>query len=160
MCRPGVPNIRWLPHLSSAVHVLMLSALAPSAQDGSVSVWRRQAGALSYAMLGLHRLVPPPSRASNNASLTLLACAAGAWVKGGAVCPGSTVVGPAVLKVGAEAAAAAASAAAAKDNAAPGAATMEVGMLGMGCDVSRGHVRTFALCLMSDGQDDLAPCRH
>lgn len=130
----------------------MLSPLAPCAQDGSVSVWRRQAGALSYAMLGLHRLVPPPSRASNNASLTLLACAAGAWVKGGAVCPGSTVVGPAVVAVGAEAAAAAASAAAAKENASPGAATMQVGMLGIGCDVSRGDVRTFGQSVRSNGQ--------
>ncbi|KAK9845287.1 hypothetical protein WJX81_002462 [Elliptochloris bilobata] len=94
-----------------------------SHQDGSVSVWRRAAGALSYVMLGLHRLVPPPSRPSNNATLTLLACTAGAWVKSGAVGHQSTIVGPAAVEVGAAAEVEAEAAAAA--NVAPGAAGMQ-----------------------------------
>lgn len=98
------------------------------AQDGSVSVWRRAAGALSYAMLGLHRLVPPPARASNNAALTLLACAAGAWVNGGAVGHQATIVGPAVVNVGLKAAAEVEAEAAAAAHVAPGADGMQVSL--------------------------------
>lgn len=50
-------------------------------QDGSVSVWRRTPNQLTYSLLGLHKLVPPPSRVNNNATISLLCAAASAWVR-------------------------------------------------------------------------------
>ena len=51
------------------------------AQDGSVSVWRRTPNQLTYSLLGMHKLVPPPSRINNNATISLLCTAASAWVR-------------------------------------------------------------------------------
>ena len=48
-------------------------------QDGSLSIWLRNAGLLTYSLLGLHPLVPPPSRINNNVVLAILACAACPW---------------------------------------------------------------------------------
>lgn len=50
-------------------------------QDGSLSIWRRTQGQLTYSLLGMHKLVPPPSRVNNNATLSLLCAAAAAWVR-------------------------------------------------------------------------------
>ena len=59
-----------------------LSCKQPAAlQDGSLSVWRRQVSGLSYNLLCLHKLVPPASRISNNATVSLLCIAACAWVR-------------------------------------------------------------------------------
>ncbi len=93
-----------------------------------MSIWRRRAGALSYDMLGLHRLVPPPARGAGAAAPVLLACAAGAWVRGGSVAQQATVVAPAGAGAGAPGAAAFAAA----RNTAPGAATMQVAGSGWG----------------------------
>lgn len=49
-------------------------------QDASLSVWRRQAGQLSYSLLAMHKLVPPPSRVSNNAVVNILCLAASVWL--------------------------------------------------------------------------------
>jgi len=43
-------------------------------------VWRRTPNQLTYSLLGLHKLVPPPSRVNNNATISLLCAAASAWV--------------------------------------------------------------------------------
>ena len=51
------------------------------AQDGSLSVWRRMDGQLTYQLLGLHKLIPPPSRVNNNATLSMLCAAAAIWVR-------------------------------------------------------------------------------
>jgi len=99
-----------------------------------VSVWRRRAGALAYDMLGLHRLVPPPARGAGAAAPTLLACAVGAWVRGGSVAQQATVVAPAGAAVGAGAGAPGAAAA---RNLAPGAATMQVAGSGWGSGSAR-----------------------
>ncbi|BDA45713.1 probable WD repeat-containing protein 11 at C-terminar half [Coccomyxa sp. Obi] len=53
--------------------------LYTSHQDGSISIWRRTEGQLTYSLLGLHKLVPPPSRVNNNSTLSLLCAAAAAW---------------------------------------------------------------------------------
>lgn len=59
-----------------------------SVQDGSVSVWRRTPNQLTYSLLGLHKLVPPPSRVNNNATISLLCAAASAWVRLGSAMQG------------------------------------------------------------------------
>lgn len=43
-------------------------------------MWRRTPNQLTYSLLGLHKLVPPPSRVNNNATISLLCAAASAWV--------------------------------------------------------------------------------
>ena len=48
-------------------------------QDTSLSVWRRQRGELTYTSLCYHKLTPPPSRLSNNASITVCSAAACLW---------------------------------------------------------------------------------
>ena len=63
-------------------------------QDASVSVWQRTQEQLSYTMLGLHKLVPPPSRINNNATLSLLCIAAAPWQQGAADPPGRPIVLP------------------------------------------------------------------
>lgn len=50
-------------------------------QDGSLSIWRRTEGQLTYSLLGLHKLVPPASRVNNNSTLSLLCASAAAWVR-------------------------------------------------------------------------------
>jgi hypothetical protein len=49
----------------------------PGAQDGSLSVWRRHPGQLTYSLAGSARLTPPPSRLSNNAVVSLLQAGTG-----------------------------------------------------------------------------------
>jgi hypothetical protein len=44
-------------------------------------VWRRTSGQLTYSLLGLHKLVPPPSRVNSNATISLLCAAAAAWTR-------------------------------------------------------------------------------
>ena len=46
-----------------------------------MSVWRRTPNQLTYSLLGMHKLVPPPSRINNNATISLLCTAASAWVR-------------------------------------------------------------------------------
>ncbi len=57
------------------------SHLCGKLQDGSISVWRRMPNQLTYSLLGLHKVVPPPSRVNNNATISLLCAAASAWVR-------------------------------------------------------------------------------
>ncbi|KAK9829709.1 hypothetical protein WJX72_007460 [[Myrmecia] bisecta] len=52
-----------------------------SHQDGSLSIWRRQPSQLSYTLLHISKLVPPPSRINNNAVLSLLCISAAVWVR-------------------------------------------------------------------------------
>ncbi len=56
-----------------------LSCAQAFSQDTSLSVWRRQRGELTYTSLCYHKLTPPPSRLSNNASINLLSAAACLW---------------------------------------------------------------------------------
>lgn len=48
-------------------------------QDGGISVWRRQPGALTYTLVSSHKLTPPPSRLNSNAGLQLHSLAASLW---------------------------------------------------------------------------------
>ncbi|KAL3161421.1 hypothetical protein ABBQ32_010311 [Trebouxia sp. C0010 RCD-2024] len=50
-------------------------------QEGSLSMWRRQPGQLNYTIISLHKLVPPPSRISNNATVNILCLAASLWLR-------------------------------------------------------------------------------
>lgn len=63
-------------------------------QDASLSVWRRQAGQLSYNLFTTHKLVPPPSRVSNNAVVSVLCLAASVWLRCNTDPSRSTVVNP------------------------------------------------------------------
>ena len=45
-------------------------------QEGSVSVWVRQKGLLTYTLAGMHKLVPPPSRVNANVVPNILALSA------------------------------------------------------------------------------------
>ena len=64
-------------------------------QDGSLSIWLRNPGLLTYTLLGLHSLVPPPSRINNNVVLAILACAACPWTPEPPSSSAEVVVGPA-----------------------------------------------------------------
>lgn len=57
-------------------------------------MWSRNTDALSYIMLGLHKLTPPPSRINNNQSLNLLCMAACPWLQGVPDPPGRPIVLP------------------------------------------------------------------
>ena len=71
-----------LPAVKCSAVASSFSCIQPAAlQDGSLSVWRRQPSGLSYTLLCLHKLVPPASRISNNATVSLLCIAACAWVR-------------------------------------------------------------------------------
>ncbi len=61
-------------------------------QDGSVSVWKRVDGHLTYSLAGLHKLVPPPSRVTNNATVNLLCLAASPWQRCLADAPRDTIM--------------------------------------------------------------------
>ena len=50
-------------------------------QEGSLSVWKRQPGQLNYSIMTIHKLVPPPSRISNNATVNILCLAASLWLR-------------------------------------------------------------------------------
>ena len=50
-------------------------------QEGSLSVWKRQPGQLNYSIVTIHKLVPPPSRISNNATVNILCLAASLWLR-------------------------------------------------------------------------------
>lgn len=50
-------------------------------QEGSLSVWKRQPGQLNYTIMTIHKLVPPPSRISNNATVNILCLAASLWLR-------------------------------------------------------------------------------
>eukprot|EP00884_Botryococcus_braunii_P018245 jgi/Botrbrau1/5103/Bobra.0128s0014.1 len=63
-----------------------------SHQDGSVSVWKRADGHLTYSLAGLHKLVPPPSRVTNNATVNLLSMAAAPWQRCLADAPRDTIM--------------------------------------------------------------------
>ncbi|KAA6419923.1 MAG: hypothetical protein FRX49_10113 [Trebouxia sp. A1-2] len=52
-----------------------------SHQEGSLSVWKRQPGQLNYTIMTIHKLVPPPSRISNNATVNILCLAASLWLR-------------------------------------------------------------------------------
>lgn len=63
-------------------------------QEGSLSVWKRQPGQLNYSILTIHKLVPPPSRISNNATVNILCLAASLWLRCNTDPSHSTVVNP------------------------------------------------------------------
>ena len=63
-------------------------------QDGSLSTWLRNPGLLTYTLLGLHPLVPPPSRINNNVVLSILACAACPWAPEPPSSSADVVLGP------------------------------------------------------------------
>ena len=44
-------------------------------------MWRRQPGQLNYTIITIHKLVPPPSRISNNATVNILCLAASLWLR-------------------------------------------------------------------------------
>ncbi|MCJ1241767.1 hypothetical protein MMC14_009773, partial [Varicellaria rhodocarpa] len=44
-------------------------------------MWKRQPGQLNYTIISIHKLVPPPSRISNNATVTVLCLAASLWLR-------------------------------------------------------------------------------
>ena len=44
-------------------------------------MWRRQPGQLNYTIISIHKLVPPPSRISNNATANVLCLAASLWLR-------------------------------------------------------------------------------
>ena len=44
-------------------------------------MWKRQPGQLNYTIISLHKLVPPPSRISNNATVNVLCLAASLWLR-------------------------------------------------------------------------------
>ena len=50
-------------------------------QEGSLSMWKRQPGQLNYSIISIHKLVPPPSRISNNATVNVLCLAASLWLR-------------------------------------------------------------------------------
>ena len=50
-------------------------------QEGSLSMWKRQPGQLNYTIISIHKLVPPPSRISNNATVNVLCLAASLWLR-------------------------------------------------------------------------------
>ncbi|MCJ1303500.1 hypothetical protein MMC08_006310 [Hypocenomyce scalaris] len=73
----------------------MLAASSWSYKDeGSLSVWKRQPGQLNYSILTIHKLVPPPSRISNNATVNILCLAASLWLRCNTDPSHSTVVNP------------------------------------------------------------------
>jgi len=47
-------------------------------QDGSISTWQRKPDLLTYSIVALHPLLPPPSRI-NNHTLTLACQCAATW---------------------------------------------------------------------------------
>lgn len=61
-------------------------------KDGNVSVWKRIEGQLTYSLAGMHKLVPPPSRITNNATVSLLCVAASPWQRCLADAPHDTVL--------------------------------------------------------------------
>lgn len=61
-----------------------------------MSVWQRAPAQLSYTMLGIHKLLPPPSRISNNVALALLCISACPWQQGVEDLPGRPIVLPLV----------------------------------------------------------------
>ena len=50
-------------------------------QEGSLSMWKRQPGQLNYTIISIYKLVPPPSRISNNATVNVLCLAASLWLR-------------------------------------------------------------------------------
>lgn len=44
-------------------------------------MWKRQPGQLNYSIISVHKLVPPPSRISNNATVNVLCLAASLWLR-------------------------------------------------------------------------------
>lgn len=44
-------------------------------------MWKRQPGQLNYTIISIHKLVPPPSRISNNATVNVLCLAASLWLR-------------------------------------------------------------------------------
>lgn len=57
-----------------------------------MSVWKRSEGQLTYSLAGMHKLVPPPSRITNNATVNLLCLAASPWQRCLADAPHDTVL--------------------------------------------------------------------
>ena len=63
-------------------------------QEGSLSVWKRQPGQLNYSIISINKLVPPPSRISNNATVNVLCLAASLWLRCNTDPSRSTLVSP------------------------------------------------------------------
>lgn len=79
---------------STPTHPGSSLTLADDVQEGSLSLWRRQPGQLNYTIISIHKLVPPPSRISNNATVNVLCLAASLWLRCNTDPSRNTIVSP------------------------------------------------------------------